>query len=239
MDSNSYTPLGNFVDLLNSLQDNVFGYVQDSVEVSSSQVPLFSSQPTDEETPAERKERRAWTAIDDVTLISAWLNTSKDPMVANEQRAGAFWKMIVALCSKSQATREKSNSQNENDVLKHAHEIFYNNHKKKLTLEHAWKELRNDQKWCEFSSPKTTTSDEQATIRPAGDKASKRHGKKTMADGKALNEFESMWRIRKEDLAAKERLTKMRLLDSLIGKEYLAEYKVAFKKKLIDELLSN
>ena len=60
-----------------------------------------------------------------------------------------------------------------------------------------------------------------------------------MADGKALNEFESMWRIRKEDLAAKERLTKMRLLDSLIGKEYLAEYKVAFKKKLIDELLSN
>lgn len=48
-----------------------------------------------------------------------------------------------------------------------------------------------------------------------------------------------MWRIRKEDLAAKERLTKMRLLDSLIGKEYLAEYKVAFKKKLIDELLSN
>ena len=71
MDSNSYTPLGNFVDLLNSQQDTVFGYVQDSVEVSSSQLPLFSSQPTDEETPAELKERRAWTPIDDVTLISA------------------------------------------------------------------------------------------------------------------------------------------------------------------------
>ena len=56
------------------------------------------------------------------------------------------------------ATREKSSGHNENDVLKHAHEIFYNNHKKKLTLEHAWKELRNDQKWCELSSPKTTTS---------------------------------------------------------------------------------
>ena len=45
-DSNSYTPLANFVDILNSQQDTVFGYVQDNVEVSSSQVPLFSSQAT-------------------------------------------------------------------------------------------------------------------------------------------------------------------------------------------------
>uniref|UniRef100_A0A0D3E998 Myb-like domain-containing protein n=1 Tax=Brassica oleracea var. oleracea TaxID=109376 RepID=A0A0D3E998_BRAOL len=96
MDSNSYTPLANFVDLLNSQQDTVFGYVQDSAEVSSSQVPLFSSQAREEETPAERKERRAWMPIDDVALISAWLNTSKDPVVANEQRAGAFWKRIAA-----------------------------------------------------------------------------------------------------------------------------------------------
>ncbi|XP_013626733.1 PREDICTED: glutathione S-transferase T3-like [Brassica oleracea var. oleracea] len=174
-------------------------------------------------------------------------------MVANEQRAGSEmresshckqrWQKINDQVSKfcgayEAATREKSSGHNENDVLKHAHEIFYNNHKKKLTLEHAWKELRNDQK-CSYAFETTTGEEEQATIRPAGDKASKRHGKKTMADGKALNEFESMWRIRKEDLAAKERLTKMRLLDSLIGKEYLAEYKVAFKKKLIDELLSN
>ena len=84
MDSNSYTPFGNFVDLLNSQQDTVFGYVQDSVKVSSSQVP------------ADRKERRVWSPVDDVALISAWLNKSKDPVVANEQRAGKFWKRIAA-----------------------------------------------------------------------------------------------------------------------------------------------
>ena len=29
-------------------------------------------------------------------LISAWLNTSKDPLVGNEQRSGAFWSRIAA-----------------------------------------------------------------------------------------------------------------------------------------------
>jgi len=144
------------------------------------------------------------------------------------------------------ATREKSSGQNENDVLKLAHEIFYNNHKKKFTLEHAWKELRNDQKWCELSAAKTagsskkrkcdksaqssssyafettTGEEEQATIRPPGVKASKGFGKKTMAEGKRLTEFQSLWSIRKEDIAAKERLTKMKLLESLVGKEELA-----------------
>nr|VDD57801.1 unnamed protein product [Brassica oleracea] len=47
-----------------------------------------------------------------------------------------------------------------------------------------------------------------------------------------------MWNINKEDLAMKERLSKMKLLDSLIAKqEPLAEYEVALKKKLITELL--
>ncbi|XP_022571312.1 glutathione S-transferase T3-like [Brassica napus] len=296
MDSNSYRPMSNFVDLLNSQQDTVFGYVQDSVEVSSSQVPLFSSQPTEEETPAERKKRRTWTPIDDVSLISAWLNTSKDPVVGNEQRVGAFWKRIAAYLAASPkvkgselresshckqhwqkindqvkkfcgayeaACRKKSSGQNETDVLKHAHEIFYNNHKKRFALEHAWKELRNDEKWCELSSSKTqgnakrrkcdesaqssnshsfetsTGEDEQATIRPPGVKASKGHGKKKMAEGKVLDEFHGMRSIKKNELAAKERLSKMRLLDSLIAKQELADYEEELKKKLIIEFMSN
>ena len=28
--------------------------------------------------------------------------------------------------------------------------------KKKFTLEHAWKELRHDQKWCDLSTEKTS-----------------------------------------------------------------------------------
>ena len=84
-----YNP-SNFVDLLNSQQDVPFGLGEDSVHVSSSQVPHLG------ETPAERKERRTWTPTDDQVLISAWLNTSKDPIVGNEQRSGAFWQRIAA-----------------------------------------------------------------------------------------------------------------------------------------------
>lgn len=48
-----------------------------------------------------------------------------------------------------------------------------------------------------------------------------------------------MWTIKKEDLAMKEKLSKMKLLDSLIAKqEPLAEYEEALKKKLINELLA-
>uniref|UniRef100_A0A0D3BA62 Myb-like domain-containing protein n=1 Tax=Brassica oleracea var. oleracea TaxID=109376 RepID=A0A0D3BA62_BRAOL len=169
----------NFVDLLNSQQDVVFGLGEDSVRVSSSQVPHFG------EIPVERKERRTWTPTDDQVLISSWLNTSKDPVVGNEQRSGAFWQRIAAYFAASPkiavserreaghckqrwhkindlvgkfcgafeaASRERTSGQNDNDVLKLAHEIFFNNHNKKFTLEHAWKELRNDQKWCDLST---------------------------------------------------------------------------------------
>ena len=288
-----------FVDLLNSQQEVVFSFGQDTGEVSSSQVPLFGTQRSEdshvpEDSPAERKERRAWTPPDDILLISSWLNTSKDPVVGNEQKSGAFWKRIAAYFAASQkvvgsevrehahcknrwhkindqvgkfcgayeaATREKSSGQNENDVLKLAHEIFFNNHQKKFTLEHAWKELRNDQKWCELSTSKsersskrrkcddaahsstsqaTKTNNDQATARPPGVKASKGLTKqKTKAELKAAAEFDTMWSIKKEDFAMKERMSRMKLLESLIAKqEPLADYEEALKKKLISELMS-
>ncbi|KAF8113145.1 hypothetical protein N665_0055s0010 [Sinapis alba] len=282
MDSNSYPQTPNFVELLHSQQDCVF---LNSQQPSSPQVPPFDTP------PAERRERRTWTPTDDVVLISSWLNTSKDPLVGNEQRSGAFWKRIaayfaaspkVAGCEQREAshckqrwhkindlvskfcgsyeaaTREKTSGQNENDILKHAHEIFYNNYKKRFTLEHAWKELRNDQKWCDLSTSKTEVSSkkrkcedgaqsasshatgeaDQVADRPPGVKAAKGLGKKTV--GKALSEFQSMWSIKKQDLAMKERLSKMGLLDSLIAKkEPLADYEEALKRKLINELLSS
>ncbi|KAF3499130.1 hypothetical protein F2Q69_00041494 [Brassica cretica] len=46
-----------------------------------------------------------------------------------------------------------------------------------------------------------------------------------------------MWSIKKEDLVMKERLSKMKLLESLVAKQVLlADYEEALKKKLIDEL---
>ncbi|XP_013632737.1 glutathione S-transferase T3-like [Brassica napus] len=167
------------------------------------------------------------------------------------------------------AARERSSRQNENDVLKLAHKIVFTNHKKRFTLEHVWKELRNDQKWCALSTAKKDGSskkrrcedgsdstsykateedsalDDEGTNRPPGVKAAKkgskeRLSKKPMVDGKELSQFQTMWSLKKQDLEVKERLSKMKLLDSLIAKqEPLVDYEEALKKKLIDELMSN
>ncbi|KAL0898003.1 hypothetical protein Bca101_081964 [Brassica carinata] len=107
MDStNPYTQPSTYVDLLNSQQDNYL-HVPSPYEsfshgkvIRSSQIPLFSSQATEtasfcEDSPTERKERKKWSLSDDLVLISAWLNTSKDPVVSNEQKAGVFWQRIA------------------------------------------------------------------------------------------------------------------------------------------------
>ena len=192
MDSYPSSETSKFVDLLNSQQTVSFGNFEESVELSSSQVPFLGSIGTQDSnfdgvTGAERRERRKWTPTDDIVLISSWLNTSKDPVVGNEQKSGTFWNRVaayfaasplVAACEEREgahckhrwhrindivskfcgayeaATREKASGQNENDVVKLAHQIFYNNHKKKFNLEHAWKELRNDQKWCDLFTAK-------------------------------------------------------------------------------------
>ncbi|XP_013699733.1 glutathione S-transferase T2-like [Brassica napus] len=158
------------------------------------------------------------------------------------------WHMINDLVCKfcgayEAASREKTSGQNENDVLKQEHQIFYTNHKKKFLLEHAWKELRLDQKWCEQASAKTEgsckkrkcedgadSSSSQATEmkRPPGVKSAKASGKKTVAEENAMKEFHTMWSIKQQDLAMKNCLSKMRLLESLIAKkDPLAEYEEA------------
>ncbi|XP_013624506.1 PREDICTED: glutathione S-transferase T3-like [Brassica oleracea var. oleracea] len=236
--------------------------IQDDVPLFGSQGAEASSYPDD--SSAERRELRLWTPVEDIVLISSWLNTSKDPVVGNEQRSGTFWKSIAAYFAASPkvavseqrdanhckqrwhkindqvnkfcgaieaATREKTSGQNEND------------------------ELRNDQKWCglksegsskrrkyqegsqsESSAANETRTDEEE--RPPGVKAAK--GKKTKVEGKdRISEFQTMWSIKQQDLVIKERLSKMRLLDSLLAKkEPLADYEEALKKKLINELLS-
>ena len=302
MDFNPFTQPSNFVELLSSQQNVIFGNVSDSVSQSSPQVPLTDDSNFCEDSEAVPKERRTWTPSDDVLLISSWLNTSKDPVIWNEQRCNAFWKRIADYFSASRrlagsekrkashcknrwqkindqvckfagayeaASRERTSGQNENDVLKVAHEIFFANHKKKLTLEHAWKELRNDQKWCALSTAKKEGSskkrrfedgsdstsykaneedsalDDEGTRRPPGVKAAKKRSKerlskKTVDDGKELAHFDTMCTLKKQDLVVKERVSKIKLLDSLIAKQDpLADYEEALKKKLIHELMSN
>uniref|UniRef100_A0A0D3AMN4 Uncharacterized protein n=1 Tax=Brassica oleracea var. oleracea TaxID=109376 RepID=A0A0D3AMN4_BRAOL len=233
--------------------------LQDISSQSSSQLPSVGCANV-----GEKRERKTWTPTDDILLISSWLNTSKDPIVSNEQKSSNFWKRVAAYFAASPkaagseektdnnfATRERSSGCNENDVLKRAHEIFFNNHKKIFTLERAWKELRNDQKWCEVSSAKKVGTSRKRKCedgadssacqpsenkRPAGVKASKAAGKKTMSEENSVNRFQSMWDIKQKELEVKERLSKMSILDSLIAKkEPLADYEEALKKKFISE----
>ena len=87
MDSYPSTQSSKFVELFHSQQSISFGNYEDSVSLSSSQ-PLFQRTIVTEdgkETATESREWWKWTPTDDILLISLWLNTSKDPVVNNEQ----------------------------------------------------------------------------------------------------------------------------------------------------------
>ena len=119
------------------------------------------------------------------------------------------------------ATKQRTSCQNEDDVLKVAHEIFFNDYKVKFSLEHAWRELRNDQKWCEtygssqrssgskrkrvgeeqsFQSSVSMSSvngEDEAMARPIGVKAAEAKAKRSVGEeGKNLQEFQQMWEIK-------------------------------------------
>lgn len=218
-------------------------------------------------------ERRKWVRKEDLVLISAWLNTSKDPIVSNEQKAGAFWKRIEEYFNSSPqligavprewsqckqrwgrvneqvckfvgcheaALKEQASGQNENDVMKAAHDIFLNDYGAKFVLEHCWRELRFDQKWRSFSCSKDGGKEKRkeacpevvaddAEVRPPGVKAAKR---KKHGNEHAYDQVQSM-------LAMKNSISKQKILERLLGKneDTLSDEEVCLKKKLISEMI--
>jgi len=83
-------------------------YSQSSVDLESPEPAWFGSQGSDEYgfqpgvescvqpgVESAMKERRKWSPNEDKILIGAWLNTSKDPVVMNDQKVERFWKRIV------------------------------------------------------------------------------------------------------------------------------------------------
>ncbi|CAN6870632.1 unnamed protein product, partial [Brassica oleracea] len=146
----------------------------------------------------EQKSSTFWTRV------AAYFTESRQDGGC-EQREGSHCKhrwhkindLVCKFCGAYEAaSREKTSGQNENDVLKLAYQIFYNNHKKKFLIEHAWKELRNDQKW--YSS----ASQADSKKRPPGVKASKASGKMTFVEEKTVNKFENMWTIKPSEVMA-------------------------------------
>ncbi|XP_013709710.2 glutathione S-transferase T3-like [Brassica napus] len=162
------------------------------------------------------------------------------------------------------ATKQRTSGQNEDDVLKAAHEIFFNDYKVKFSLEHAWRELRNDQKWCgtqrssqqssgskrkrvgeeqsfqSSASMPSVNGEDEAMDRPIGVKAAKAKAKRLVGEEVKIPQgFKDMWEMRTKDLAFKDKLSNKKLLDSLIAKkEPLTELEMALKNKLITEMMS-
>ncbi|XP_024013917.1 glutathione S-transferase T3-like [Eutrema salsugineum] len=253
MDSTNGFVNHSFVNLLTSQEDNPYGYSQ-TIDLRSPEVPRFSSQ-------------------EDPTL-------TKDPVVGNDQKAGAFWKRIQAYFNASPQVvgqpreashckqrwgrlndqvckfvgayeaimKEQSSGQNENDVVKAAHQIFFNDHQFKFGLDHAWRELRHNQKWCSASAIKdaelkkrkkfgdstvqdpTSVSechgDDSPVRRPVGVKAAKAaKGKKSSSQkpddvdkGKGLLQVQSMFELRQQDMDYREKLSNRKLLQCLLSK---------------------
>ncbi|CAA7021017.1 unnamed protein product [Microthlaspi erraticum] len=160
--------------------------------------------------------------------------------------------LVCKFCGSYEAAkREKGSGQNENanenddDVLKLAHQIFFKDYKMKFNLEHAWRELRNNQKWCDLSSSKADGSSKKRKCED-GAQSSSSHTvnncvKATKGKGKkGMEESQSICRTEEKDLVMKERLSKMGLLDSLLAKkEPLSEIEEALKNKLITDMLTN
>ncbi|XP_013601465.1 PREDICTED: glutathione S-transferase T3-like [Brassica oleracea var. oleracea] len=165
------------------------------IDVESSEVPRFSSQSSEDPKPVER---RKWTPKEDIVLISAWLNTSKDPIGKDPIRWGRVNEQVCKFVgSYETALKEQASGQNENDVMKAAHDIFLNDYQVKFSLEHAWRELRFDQKWRSNSLSRDGAKDKRKEVaemvsdleevRPPGVKACKaakhkKHGNEAAFD---------------------------------------------------------
>ncbi|XP_048599574.1 glutathione S-transferase T3-like [Brassica napus] len=199
------------------------------------------------------KERRKWSIKEDRILISAWLNTSKDSVVGNEQKATHFWRRIVEYYNSSPqlvgtiprelaALREQRSGQNDDDVMKAALDIFFNDYSIKFTLEHAWRELRHDKKWCSAFLSKdkrkqpVEVDGEDAVAageaRPIGVKAAKASIKRKKSGRE--EELEKIQCI----MEMKEKISKRKVLERLIAKtDPLSEMKTSLKMKLMSETL--
>ncbi|KAL0759994.1 hypothetical protein Bca101_076144 [Brassica carinata] len=242
------------VKALNREVDNLTGQVYNlsvqvaDLEKSSQTIDLGCS-----EVPKPASKRK-WTTKEDVVLISAWLNTSKDPIVSNEQKAAKFWKRIEEYVNASplligsvprewsQSLKEQASSQNENDVMKAAHDIFFNDYHVKFSLEHCWRELRFDQKWRSHSLSKDGAKEKmkepaeevpaEEDVRPPGVKASKAAKRKKHANEAAFDQIESI-------LVVKNNISKQKILDRLLAKieDTLSDQEVSLKNKLISEML--
>ena len=140
------------------------------------------------------------------------------------------------------ALKQHASGENENDIMKVAHDIFSNDYNAKFSLEHCWRELRFDQKWRSHSSSRDGAKEKrkepgeevagEEEVRPPGVKASKAAKRKKHVNEAAFDQIESI-------LAEKKNISRQKLLDRLLAKnsDTLSDQEMALKNKLISEML--
>uniref|UniRef100_A0A0D3C4B2 No apical meristem-associated C-terminal domain-containing protein n=1 Tax=Brassica oleracea var. oleracea TaxID=109376 RepID=A0A0D3C4B2_BRAOL len=171
-------------------------------------------------------------------------------VIGNEQKAIAFWKRIAFYFASSPklvgcyeaAVKQKSSGQSEDDVMKMAHAIFFNDHKKWCGV--SKENLKSKRRKIDDQSAQSSTSvpvgEEEAVGRPAGVKAAKAKNKRSVSKEEGVVDFQKMWEIRERDYVMKDKLNKQKILDSLIKKiEPLTETEIALKNKLINDMLAS
>ncbi|XP_048615844.1 glutathione S-transferase T3-like [Brassica napus] len=240
-----------------SFQPGVQSAVQPGVQSAVQPGVQSAVQPTVE---SANKERRKWSPNEDKILIGAWLNTSKDPVVSCDQKAELprelgpakqRWARINEQVCKfvgcyEAALRGQRSGQNEDDVMKAALESFFNIYEHKFSLEHAWRELRHDQKWCTTYMVKDGGKEKRKPVvdvdteddvtepesRPVGVKAAKAAGKrKKSGKEEEMSQLQSIMEM-------KEKLSKQKILERLLAKkDPLSEMEESLKLKLMTEML--
>ena len=120
-------------------------------------------------------------------------------------------------------------------------DIFFNDKGFKFNLEHAWRELRHDVKWCSTylgkdsgkDKRKTGDSDTQGSVtepqeRPIGVKAAKAAGKR-----KKIGKEEELGQL-KDLMETKRQISNQSLLAKT---DPLTEMELALKMKLMSEMM--
>uniref|UniRef100_A0A0D3DP37 No apical meristem-associated C-terminal domain-containing protein n=1 Tax=Brassica oleracea var. oleracea TaxID=109376 RepID=A0A0D3DP37_BRAOL len=144
------------------------------------------------------------------------------------------------------ALRGQRSGQNEDDVMKAALDSFFNIYEHKFSLEHAWRELRHDQKWCTTYMVKDGGKEKRKQVvdvdteddvaepesRPVGVKAAKAAGKrKKSGKEEEMSQLQSIMEM-------KEKLSKQKILERLLAKkDPLSEMEESLKLKLMTEML--
>uniref|UniRef100_A0A0D3DUJ6 No apical meristem-associated C-terminal domain-containing protein n=1 Tax=Brassica oleracea var. oleracea TaxID=109376 RepID=A0A0D3DUJ6_BRAOL len=133
-----------------------------------------------------------------------------------------------------------------NIVMKAALDSFFNIYEHKFSLEHAWRELRHDQKWCTTYMVKDGGKEKRKPVvdvdteddvaepesRPVGVKAAKAAGKrKKSGKEEEMSQLQSIMEM-------KEKLSKQKILERLLAKkDPLSEMEESLKLKLMTEML--